>query len=81
MDEANFIKLYAGGLIPLRTVLPCLTWILHDYFLTIEDEVRYIWTETMLFEIHIFMDTILFNFLAGVRRRPNPSLCSSWHHI
>ncbi|KAF9489109.1 hypothetical protein BDN71DRAFT_363638 [Pleurotus eryngii] len=27
----------------LRTVLPCLTWILHDHFLTIEDEVRYIW--------------------------------------
>ncbi|KAJ8455097.1 hypothetical protein ONZ45_g19053 [Pleurotus djamor] len=41
----KFIALFKGNLIPLHTVLPCLTWILHDYLITLEDEVRFIWPQ------------------------------------
>ncbi|KAL4263456.1 DUF6533 domain-containing protein [Pleurotus pulmonarius] len=54
MDAARFIQLYEGNLIPLRTVLACLTWVLYDYFLTIEDEVRYIWTQKRCFGKFMF---------------------------
>ncbi|KAF9489105.1 hypothetical protein BDN71DRAFT_1512458 [Pleurotus eryngii] len=46
MSEINrFIALYKGNLIPLTTVPSALTWLLHDYFVTLEDEVRFIWTQ------------------------------------
>jgi len=38
-----FIRLYKLNLIPLYVVLPSLVWVLHDYFVTLEDEVTYIW--------------------------------------
>ncbi|KDQ23875.1 hypothetical protein PLEOSDRAFT_1048725 [Pleurotus ostreatus PC15] len=38
-DINRFIALYKGNLIPLTTVPSALTWILHDYFVTLEDEV------------------------------------------
>lgn len=43
MSQTQFIALFKGNLIPLRACLPGLTWVLHDYFLTIEDEIRYVW--------------------------------------
>ncbi|KAF8066776.1 hypothetical protein FPV67DRAFT_1582357 [Lyophyllum atratum] len=43
-DSAEFVKLYQAGLIPLHACLVGLTWIFHDYFITLEDEIRYIWS-------------------------------------
>ncbi|TEB18924.1 hypothetical protein FA13DRAFT_1744961, partial [Coprinellus micaceus] len=45
-EEINtFIGLYSANLIPLRVVLASLTWVIYDYFETLEDEIRYIWTQ------------------------------------
>ncbi|PBK85669.1 hypothetical protein ARMGADRAFT_549984 [Armillaria gallica] len=44
-SESNFAALYEGNLIPLHAVLVGLTWIIHDYFVTLEDEIRYIWPQ------------------------------------
>jgi hypothetical protein len=40
---ADFVALYSRNLIPLYVVLCSLVWVLHDYFITLEDEVAYIW--------------------------------------
>ncbi|KAJ3984371.1 hypothetical protein F5890DRAFT_1411773 [Lentinula detonsa] len=37
-EESQFLALYEANLIPLRVCLVGLTWGLHDYFVTIEDE-------------------------------------------
>ncbi|KAF8987751.1 hypothetical protein BDQ17DRAFT_1374699 [Cyathus striatus] len=37
-DTDNYIKLFRGNIIPLHACLPGLTWILHDYLVTLEDE-------------------------------------------
>jgi len=42
---ADFVALYARNLIPLYVVLCSLVWVLHDYFITLEDEVAYIWNQ------------------------------------
>ncbi|KAJ8522144.1 hypothetical protein ONZ45_g1221 [Pleurotus djamor] len=52
--DSRFIKLYEGNLIPLRTV-SCLTWILYDYFITLEDEIRYIWPQKRCFGKFMFL--------------------------
>ncbi|TFK42186.1 hypothetical protein BDQ12DRAFT_598906 [Crucibulum laeve] len=44
-DLEKFTKLFKGSLIPLHACLPGLTWVLHDYFVTIEDEIRYVWPQ------------------------------------
>ncbi|TFK35573.1 hypothetical protein BDQ12DRAFT_611474 [Crucibulum laeve] len=44
-EEAKFRKLFISNLVPLYVVIPSLTWILHDYFATLEDEIRYIWSQ------------------------------------
>ncbi|KAK0440073.1 hypothetical protein EV421DRAFT_2083993 [Armillaria borealis] len=44
-SENEFTALYLGNLIPLHAVLVGLTWIVHDYFVTLEDEIRYIWPQ------------------------------------
>jgi hypothetical protein len=41
----RFTQLYSGNIIPLRVVLCSLTWVLYDYFETLEDEVRFIWSQ------------------------------------
>jgi len=43
--SADFIALYKRNLVPLHVVLCSLVWVLHDYFVTLEDEVTYIWTQ------------------------------------
>ncbi|KJA29680.1 hypothetical protein HYPSUDRAFT_127052 [Hypholoma sublateritium FD-334 SS-4] len=43
LNESTFVKLYKGNIIPLNACLPGLTWVLHDYLITIEDEIRYVW--------------------------------------
>ncbi|KAF8182051.1 hypothetical protein BJ912DRAFT_978910 [Pholiota molesta] len=47
LSEAKFVALYRGNIIPLNACLPGLTWVLHDYLITIEDEVRHIWPHRM----------------------------------
>ncbi|GLB41048.1 hypothetical protein LshimejAT787_0902630 [Lyophyllum shimeji] len=42
-DAVEFEALYKAGLVPLHACLVGLTWIFHDYFITLEDEIRYIW--------------------------------------
>jgi len=43
--SADFIALYKANVIPLYVVLCSLVWVLHDYFVTLEDEVTYIWKQ------------------------------------
>jgi len=52
--SAEFIVLYKRNLIPLY-VVPCsLVWFLHDYFITLEDEVTYIWKQNHNFGRFMF---------------------------
>ncbi|KAK0457055.1 uncharacterized protein EV420DRAFT_537705 [Desarmillaria tabescens] len=44
-ENDEFADLYRGNLIPLHIVLVGLTWIVHDYLVTLEDEIRYIWPQ------------------------------------
>ncbi|KAJ2926629.1 hypothetical protein H1R20_g10467, partial [Candolleomyces eurysporus] len=44
-ELARFAQLYSLNLIPLRVILASLTWVIYDYFATLEDEVRYIWSQ------------------------------------
>ncbi|KAH0578985.1 hypothetical protein H2248_003161 [Termitomyces sp. 'cryptogamus'] len=39
-NTGKFITLYRASLIPLHACLVGLTWIVHDYLITLEDEVR-----------------------------------------
>ncbi|KAJ6616748.1 hypothetical protein B0H10DRAFT_2389513 [Mycena sp. CBHHK59/15] len=53
-DTGDFIPLVIGNLIPLHVVLAGLTWILHDYFVTLEDEIKYIWPQRLNFSKFMF---------------------------
>ncbi|KAJ7859292.1 hypothetical protein B0H14DRAFT_3864078 [Mycena olivaceomarginata] len=53
-DASHLIPLIIGSLIPLHVVLAGLTWILHDYFITLEDEIRYIWPQRLSFSKLMF---------------------------
>ncbi|KAJ7479192.1 hypothetical protein FB451DRAFT_1240864 [Mycena latifolia] len=53
-DTSKFIPLLIGSLIPLHVVLAGLTWILHDYLVTLEDEIRYIWPQRLSFSKLMF---------------------------
>ncbi|CAA7266800.1 unnamed protein product [Cyclocybe aegerita] len=44
-ENEEFIRLYKLNLVPLKIVVASLTWVLHDYLVTVRDEVRYIWTQ------------------------------------
>ncbi|KAF8160037.1 hypothetical protein B0H34DRAFT_674292 [Crassisporium funariophilum] len=52
--QAEFVRLYSLSVIPLRVVLPSLVWVLHDYFVTLEDEVRYVWPQKRTFGKFMF---------------------------
>ncbi|KAJ7669123.1 hypothetical protein B0H17DRAFT_989749 [Mycena rosella] len=51
---ADFIPLFIANLIPLYVVLAGLTWLLHDYFITLEDEIQYIWPQRRSFGKFMF---------------------------
>ncbi|KAJ7108222.1 hypothetical protein C8R44DRAFT_636656 [Mycena epipterygia] len=53
-DVSQYIPLVIGSLIPLHVVLAGLTWLLHDYFVTLEDEIRYIWSQRRGFSKFMF---------------------------
>ncbi|KAJ7598145.1 hypothetical protein C8J56DRAFT_912720 [Mycena floridula] len=88
----DFIKLYEGNLVPLRACLAGLTWILHDYFLTIEDEIRYIWPQKrsfgkwMFFFVRYYTIAMLVFDVTQIHvfARPgitNPNLCVAMDSI
>ncbi|KAJ7055850.1 hypothetical protein C8F01DRAFT_447501 [Mycena amicta] len=54
-SESKLIALIIGNLIPLHVVLVGFTWILHDYFITLEDEIRYIWPQQFNFSKFMFL--------------------------
>ncbi|KAF8217410.1 hypothetical protein K438DRAFT_872 [Mycena galopus ATCC 62051] len=54
-DTSQLIPLVIGNLIPLHVVLAGLTWILHDYLVTLEDEIRYIWPQRLNFSKFMFL--------------------------
>jgi len=47
ITESQYVALYRGGIIPLNACLPGLTWVLHDYLITVEDEIKYVWPRKM----------------------------------
>ncbi|KAJ6563292.1 hypothetical protein DFH09DRAFT_1158906 [Mycena vulgaris] len=53
-DVSKYIPLVIGSLIPLHVVLAGLTWLLHDYFVTLEDEIRHIWSQRRSFSKFMF---------------------------
>jgi len=53
-SDPEFIALYNRNLIPLNVVICSLVWVLHDYFITLEDEVTYIWTQRPSFGRFMF---------------------------
>jgi hypothetical protein len=54
LAPTEFAALYKRNLIPLYVVLCSLVWVLHDYFVTLEDEVTYIWTQRRNFGKFMF---------------------------
>ncbi|KAL1664754.1 hypothetical protein GGF50DRAFT_54192 [Schizophyllum commune] len=54
-EIAHFTKLWHSSLIPLHACLVGLTWIVHDYFLTLEDEIRFIWPQKGSFGKYMFL--------------------------
>ncbi|KAJ7767033.1 hypothetical protein DFH07DRAFT_1012066 [Mycena maculata] len=86
-DVSQYIPLVIGGLIPLYVVLVGLTWLLHDYFVTLEDEIPYIWlqlhggTQVRYYSIALLLfDTIQIHVFA----RPgitSDTLCSDMDPI
>ncbi|KAJ3717230.1 hypothetical protein DFJ43DRAFT_800311 [Lentinula guzmanii] len=54
-EESEYLSLYESNLIPLRVCLVGLTWGLHDYFVTLEDEVRHIWPQRLNFAKFMFL--------------------------
>ncbi|KAJ7055849.1 hypothetical protein C8F01DRAFT_1157903 [Mycena amicta] len=53
-SQPDLASLVRGNLIPLHVVLAGLTWILHDYFVTLEDEIRYVWPQRFNFSKFMF---------------------------
>ncbi|KIL64410.1 hypothetical protein M378DRAFT_11435 [Amanita muscaria Koide BX008] len=45
ISEAEFINLFRANLIPAYVILFSLTWIIYDYFLTLDDEVKLVWPQ------------------------------------
>ncbi|KAI3614825.1 hypothetical protein WG66_003342 [Moniliophthora roreri] len=53
-EQADFLKLYRGNLVPLRICLVALTWGLYDYLDTVKDEIKYIWPARRSFNKFMF---------------------------
>ncbi|KAF9532630.1 hypothetical protein CPB83DRAFT_890820 [Crepidotus variabilis] len=81
-----FVRLYRGNLVPLYVVVPSLTWVIHDYFITLPDEVEYIWKQKRSFGRFMFfwiryytIFLVIFDALQihgfAIRGVPNKALC------
>ncbi|KAJ7584844.1 hypothetical protein C8J56DRAFT_949187 [Mycena floridula] len=91
-STTDFLELYKANVIPLRACLAGLAWILHDYFLTIEDEIRYIWPQrgglgrTMFLFIRYYTILIVIFDVAQIHTFaipgiPGPKLCVAMDSI
>ncbi|KAJ3867837.1 hypothetical protein EV359DRAFT_78241 [Lentinula novae-zelandiae] len=54
-EESEYLSLYESNLTPLRVCLVALTWGLHDYFVTLEDEVHHVWPQRFNFAKFMFL--------------------------
>ncbi|KAE9400384.1 hypothetical protein BT96DRAFT_975401 [Gymnopus androsaceus JB14] len=54
-EETQFLNLYIGNLVPLYVCLVAFTWGLHDYFVTLQDEIEYIWPQKFNFPKFMFL--------------------------
>ncbi|KAF8960006.1 hypothetical protein BDZ97DRAFT_1354981 [Flammula alnicola] len=82
--DEEIVQLYKLNLIPLHVVLAALVWVLHDYFVTLEDEVTYMWKpgfgKFMFFWIRYYtiflvvFDTLQIHGFA-IRGVPSLALC------
>ncbi|KAF7375327.1 UBA-e1-C domain-containing protein [Mycena sanguinolenta] len=54
-DTTSLVQLVIGNLIPLHVVLVGLTWVIHDYLITLEDEIRYVWPQRLNFSKFMFL--------------------------
>ncbi|KAJ7607497.1 hypothetical protein FB45DRAFT_947791 [Roridomyces roridus] len=55
VTEGQYANLVRGNLIPLHICLAGLTWILYDYFQTLESEIRFIWPQKWSFSKFMFI--------------------------
>jgi len=82
-ETSQLIPLVIGNLIPLHVVLAGLTWILHDYFVTLEDEIRYIWPQRlspskfMFFWIRYYSITLLLFDVIQIHVFARPGITSN----
>ncbi|KAJ7620882.1 hypothetical protein DFH06DRAFT_915157, partial [Mycena polygramma] len=76
----QYIHLVVGNLIPLHVVLAACTWILHDYVVTLEDEIRYIWfqrrgfSKVMYFWIRYYGIAVLIFDVAQIHDFARPGI-------
>jgi len=84
--QVEFVRLYTASLVPLRVIAPCLVWVLHDYFVTLEDEIRYVWSQRAGLGKYIFFFIRYYTILLltfdvaqihsfAIKGVPNKSLC------
>jgi len=82
-DSSQLETLVRGNLIPLHVCLVGLTWILHDYFITVEDETRYIWPQRfnfskfMFFWIRYYTIALLFFDVVQIHVFARPGITSN----
>ncbi|KAF9048783.1 hypothetical protein BJ165DRAFT_1057008 [Panaeolus papilionaceus] len=55
VEDPDFIQLYRAALIPLYVSLSSLVCVLQDYFITVENEINYIWPQRMNFAKAMFL--------------------------
>ncbi|KAF9073825.1 hypothetical protein BDP27DRAFT_1416898 [Rhodocollybia butyracea] len=53
--ESQFLALYRAGMPPLYVCLVAFTWGVHDYFITVQDEIKYIWPQKLNFSKFLFL--------------------------
>ncbi|KAF7318550.1 UBA-e1-C domain-containing protein [Mycena chlorophos] len=70
-SQAELDSLYVGNLIPLHVVLAALTWVLHDYCITVEDEIRYIWPQRLNVMKLLFLWIRYYTFALSVAHYPH----------
>ncbi|KAJ6465499.1 hypothetical protein C8R47DRAFT_1224367 [Mycena vitilis] len=86
-DPSLYVPLLVADLLPCYVVLAALTWILHDYVVTLEDEIEHIWPQRRNFGKLLFLwmryysialllfDTIQIHVFAGVGFNTSIDLC------
>ncbi|KAF9262098.1 hypothetical protein L218DRAFT_809162, partial [Marasmius fiardii PR-910] len=53
--KEEFIALWVRSLVPLRVCLVGITWVLYDYFITLADEIHFVWSREWSFSKFMFL--------------------------